>query len=118
MKRHLIAALAFAALVPLQASASCIGSEALSYCSDDKGNTYDVQRLGDTTYVQGRNSRTGSAWTQESQTIGDTTFHSGKAADGGRWNGTTTRIGDTTFHEGRDSNGKPYSKTCNQFGCY
>ena len=43
----------FAALLVVStvANAECIGSGSLKTCYDDQGNTYDVQRLGDTTYA-------------------------------------------------------------------
>lgn len=99
------------------AFATCVGTDSYQTCTDDSGNTYEVQRIGNTTNVQGYNPNTGSSWDQQSTTIGNTTFHSGTSADGGSWNGTSTRIGNTTFNEGIDSDGNPYSSTCNQYGC-
>lgn len=118
MKFKLLAVIAVAALAPLHASAACTGTGSSAYCWDDSGNTYNVQRYGSTTYLQGSNPNTGSTWNQTSQTYGNTTYHSGQAADGNSWSGTTQRYGNTTIHQGTDSNGNTYSKTCNQFGCF
>lgn len=89
MKFKLLSTIAFAAIAPLQALAACTGTGSSAYCWDDSGNTYNVQRLGNTTHVQGNNTSTGSSWSQNSQTIGSMTYHNGQAADGSAWNGTT-----------------------------
>lgn len=100
------------------ASANCIGSGSFKTCYDTQtGNNYTVQKFGDQTYMQGNNPRTGSTWNQNSNTIGNTTFHNGQSADGNSWSGTSNRIGGTTFNQGIDSRGNPYSSTCNQYGC-
>lgn len=99
-------------------NAACYGSGAYQTCNDNAGNSYNVQRFGNTTQVQGTNAQTGSNWNQTTQTIGNTTFHNGTAADGSSWNGTSQNIGGTTFHRGTDSDGNAYSKTCNAHGCY
>ncbi|MFI8608486.1 hypothetical protein ACIGFL_09195 [Pseudomonas sp. NPDC077649] len=114
--KHLISAIA-AFFLSSQAIAGCFGSGSLQTCTDNSGNTYNVQRFGNTTSVQGYNAGTGSNWNQTSTTIGNTTFHNGTSANGNSWNGTSNRIGNTTFHNGTDSKGNPYSATCNQFGC-
>ena len=100
------------------AKASCFGSDSFQTCTDNSGNNYSVQRFGNQTYMNGSNSSTGSTWSQNSTTIGNTTFHNGTSADGGSWNGTSTRIGSTSFYNGTDSDGNSYIRTCNQFGCY
>ena len=100
------------------ASAACYGSGSLKTCDDDNGNSYTVQRIGNSTYLDGHNSQTGSTWSQSSTTIGNTTYHDGTAANGQSWNGTSTRIGDSNFISGTDSQGNSYSKVCNQYGCY
>ncbi|AMO36653.1 hypothetical protein [Thauera humireducens] len=110
MKR-IITGLALSIALVGPAAAACVGSGSLRTCMDDSGNTYTVQRLGNTTYVDGSNPN-GSRWSQESTTIGNTTFHNGTAADGGSWNGTTTRIGNTVINSGTDSDGNPYSSSC------
>lgn len=75
-------------LIAGSASAMCVGSDTFATCSDDSGNNYTVQRLGNTTYLQGNNYRTGSNWSQESNTIGSTTFHNGRDAQGNSWSST------------------------------
>lgn len=97
--------------------ANCFGSDAFKTCTDNSGNSYTVQKFGDTTTVQGRNSQ-GDTWSQRSQTLGNTTYHNGTAANGNNWNGTTSTYGGTTVNQGTDSNGQSYRKTCNQYGCY
>ena len=82
--------LAIIALSAASASATCIGTGALSTCYDDSGNTYTIQRLGNSTYMQGHNARTGSNWSQDSHTFGNTTFHNGRDARGNSWNTTCT----------------------------
>ena len=98
--------------------AQCYGGGSIYSCDDDYGNSYDVQKIGNSTYMDGYNSRTGNRWSQESHTYGSITETTGRAANGNSWNMTSQRIGDTTFIDGRDSNGNYFSKTCNQFGCY
>lgn len=105
------------AAASFSASAYCTGSGAFRQCSDASGNSYNVQQLGNTTYVQGYNAQTGSSWNQTSQNVGNTTYHHGTAANGNSWNGTTQHIGNTTYHNGINSQGQPYARTCNQFGC-
>ena len=105
-------------VVPVSSFAACYGSDSFHTCNDNSGNTYSIQTIGDTTYVNGYNSRTGSNWSQESMHIGNTTYTNGRAANGNSWDMTTQRIGDTTFMNGRNSQGNYFSKTCNQFGCY
>ena len=51
------------------ASAGCFGSDNFKTCTDDNGNTYNVQRYGNTTSIQGSNPGTGSQWNQTSTTI-------------------------------------------------
>ena len=114
VKKSVIAAIAMACAPVF---ASCVGSGSFQTCMDANGNSYNVQRYGNSTYMQGSNLNTGNTWTQNSQTYGNTTYHNGVAANGNAWNGTSSTYGGTTFHQGIDSNGNAYSKICNQFGC-
>lgn len=100
------------------ASAGCIGSGNLKTCYDNSGNSYTVQKFGDSTYVSGYNSKTGTTWNQDSQKIGNSTFTNGKAANGQSWNSTSTKIGDSTIINGKNSDGKPFSAVCGKYGCY
>lgn len=99
-------------------SADCIGSGSLKTCYDDSGNTYTVQKFGDTTYVNGQNSRTGSTWSQQSQKLGNSTYTTGQDADGNSWNSTATKMGNSTIINGTDSDGDSFTTTCNEYGCY
>lgn len=100
------------------ANATCYGSGSFQTCSDNSGNNYNVQRYGSTTQVQGTNAQTGSSWNQTTQTMGNTTYHQGTAANGASWSGTSQHMGGTTFHQGTDSRGHSYSKTCTAAGCF
>ncbi|WP_182939541.1 MULTISPECIES: hypothetical protein [Aeromonas] len=100
------------------ASAECIGSGSLKTCYDDNGNTYTVQKFGNSTYVDGQNARTGSTWSQQSQKLGNSTYTTGQDADGNSWNSTATKMGSTTIINGTDSEGDSFSTTCNEYGCY
>ncbi len=78
------------------ANSDCYGSSSYYTCYDyNSGNTYDISKIGNTTYLEGYNSSTGSRWSQESTTIGNTVYHDGTRADGSSW-----------------------STTCNSYGCY
>ncbi len=116
IKTTLFASL-FALVFSLPSHAECYGSGSYKTCYDNSGNTYDVQKIGNSTYLNGRNSNTGSTWSQDSTTIGNTTYQNGRASNGNSWSGTSTTIGNTTYHNGTDSNGNYYNKTCNQYGC-
>lgn len=98
--------------------AECIGSDSFKTCYDDSGNTYNVQKFGGSTYVNGQNSETGSSWNQQSQKLGNSTFTTGQDADGNSWNSTSTKVGNSTIINGTDSEGKSFTTTCNEYGCY
>lgn len=118
MKTVLAAVALSAAAITAHAQTTCFGSGAFQTCTDlSSGNTYNVQRFGNTTMMQGSNPN-GSQWDQTSQTIGNTTFHNGTAANRQSWNGTTMNLPGMQIHQGTDSRGQPYSRTCNQFGCF
>lgn len=116
MKKTLLAALIFAA--SMAANAACVGSGSFQKCTDNSGNTYNVQRNGNTTTVQGYNSNTGSNWSQNSYTNGNTTNTYGTAANGSQWNATTINNGNSSTTFGTDSNGKSFNKTCGPMGCF
>jgi hypothetical protein len=69
--RTLTLALAFAISAVVQSHAACFGSSAFSTCSDDYGNSYNVQRFGNQTIMNGYNSQTGSNWSENSMTFGN-----------------------------------------------
>jgi hypothetical protein len=101
----------------VSAHATCFGSGSFQTCTDDSGNTYNVQRYGNTTSVQGTNAQTGSTWSQQSHTYGNTTQTYGNS-NGRSWNETTTTSPGVTNSSGTDSHGRPFNKTCTQYGCY
>ncbi len=85
--KTLIASLAFS-LISAPAFAMCVGTGNLSSCTDESGNSYTVQRMGNTTFMNGTNSSTGSNWSQQSTTVGNSTFHNGIDKDGDSWTST------------------------------
>jgi len=97
--------------------AQCIGSGSFQTCTDTSGNSYTINRMGNSTFMNGYNSRTGSTWSQDSTTIGGTTFHNGQT-NGRSWNSIENNVGGQRFINGTDSRGNSFSKTCNQFGCF
>lgn len=60
-----VAAILFATSV----QAGCYGTGAYTRCSDG-GNSYSVQRSGNTTSMQGYSADTGSSWSQRTTTYG------------------------------------------------
>lgn len=105
-----IAATASLLAATTPAMANCTGSSSFQTCYDaQSGNSYNVQRFGNTTSIQGFNSSTGSSWNQTSQQIGNTTYHNGMSSSGSPWSGTSQRIGNQIYHQGIDSSGEPYS---------
>lgn len=117
MIRLLSFSLLLTLLIPA-AHAGCYGSSSYYSCSDASGNSYNVQKYGNSTNTQGYNAGTGSAWSQNSQTIGGTTYQRGTDSDGNSWNQTIRKSGGSTTYSGTDSDGNSYYKTCNKFGCY
>jgi hypothetical protein len=113
-----ITAMALLVLLSGTAQANCIGSGSLKTCYDNSGNTYTVQKLGNSTYVNGQNANTGTSWNQQSQKLGNSTLTTGTDADGNSWNSTATKVGNSTFINGTDSDGNAFSQTCNKYGCY
>jgi hypothetical protein len=115
MKRIILLAALLGAT--LTANASCFGSGSMQTCTDSSGNSYNVQRYGNTTSVQGYNANTGSTWSQTSNTYGNTTSTYGSAANGNTWNSTTYSTPGMTQQYGTDSNGRSFQRTCTQYGC-
>ena len=91
--------------LPNIASAACYGSYGFSSCFDNSGNSYSVSRIGNSTYMSGLNIDTGSSWSQNSTTIGGSTYHSGISASGNSW--SMTQTGNSIF--GIDSYGNFFS---------
>lgn len=104
-------------LFPALAQAGCFGSDTYKTCTDDSGNTYQVNKFGNQTVVNGR-SQDGNAWNQTSNKIGNQTITNGNAANGQSWNSTTTSYGNGQYNvQGTDANGQSFYKACNQYGC-
>ncbi len=106
------------ALMTLSATsqAACYGTANNYNCSDASGNSYNVQKYGNTTNMQGYNASTGSNWSQNSQTYGNTTQIQGQA-NGRAWNETIQTMPGMTTYSGTNSNGRSYMKTCTAYGC-
>lgn len=102
------------------ANAGCFGSDSLYTCNDPQsGNNYQINKFGNSTYMTGNNSRTGSTWSQTSSTYGSTTYQNGTSSDGSTWRQTIQDNGSLgRTYSGTDAQGNYYSKTCSQFGCY
>jgi len=45
-------------------NAECIGSGSFQTCNDDSGNSYTINRYGNSTTMNGYNAQTGSSWSQ------------------------------------------------------
>ena len=104
-----ISAIAIAFAVAMPASAGCVGTGSFRTCTDASGNTYTTNQIGNTSYTTGRSMSTGSTWSQNSTTVGGTTFTNGVDADGNTWRATTNRVGGSTFTSGTDSDGNYFS---------
>ena len=100
------------------ADAYCVGTNALSTCYDDSGNSYTVNRFGNQTHMNGYNAQTGSTWSQDSTTLGNSTYHTGQA-NGRPWNETETRYaGGIRSIYGTDSEGNSFNYQCAPYsGC-
>lgn len=105
------AAVCLLVVSPSDGYAGCIGSDSFQTCNDLNGNSYTVQRFGNTTIMNGRNSRTGSSWSQNSQTFGNTTFHSGQT-NGNTWNMQQHNFGNVQSFSGTNSQGQPFNYSC------
>ena len=110
MKRS-IGVLAILATLTGGANAMCVGSGGFQVCNDTSGNSYTVNRFGNNTYMQGHNAQTGSSWSQNSQTYGNTTYHQG-LSNGQSWNMQQNSFGNVQTFNGRDTRGNSFSRTC------
>lgn len=115
--KPVILSVLLAAAFATSAEATCIGSGNFQSCTDTSGNNYTVNRLGNTTIMNGSNAYTGSTWSQNSMTTGNSTYTTGTDSDGNGWNMNQQRIGSTTIYSGTDSDGNSFSGSCSQFGC-
>jgi hypothetical protein len=117
MKTRILFLTLVAAFSP-SAQAYCSGSGSYYTCNDASGNNYNVSKFGNQTQVHGYNYNTGNTWSQNSSTVGNTTYHNGIVGNGNAWSGTTQTYGNTTTHSGIDSQGNYYLKTCGPLGCF
>lgn len=102
-----LAVLCFGVSVQAQ---TCTGTGAYRFCTDSSGNSYTVNRIGSSTFVNGTNATTGSTWSQNTQRIGNSSFTNGLNSQGQAWNSTATTIGNTTIQNGSDSAGRPFRR--------
>ncbi len=91
--------------LPNIASAACYGSYSFSSCFANSGNSYSVSRIGNSTFMSGYNKNTGNSWSQNSLTVGRSTFHFGISGGGNSWNMKQT--GNSNY--GIDSDGNFFS---------
>ena len=98
------------------ASAACYGTDTFQNCDDNSGNSYTINRFGDTTMMTGGNAQTGSSGSQNSTTLGDTTFHNDRASSGNSWNATDQRLEDSRHIFTRDRQGNSSSRICGLLG--
>ncbi len=115
--KKLFLAVATLAATPLAAHAACFGSGNFQTCNDNSGNSYTVNRYGNSTHMNGM-SADGDSWSQDSHRFGNTTVTDGIDADGNSWNMQQHSLGGgMNTYSGTDSNGNFFSGTCTQFGC-
>ena len=89
------------------AAANCVGTANSYNCYDGRsGNSYNVQKYGNSSYMQGYNAGTGSTWSQQSNTYGNSTFMNGTSSSGSSWNQTIT----PNAVYGTDSRGNSFYK--------
>ena len=94
-------------------SANCVGTETFKTCNDPQsGNSYTISKFGNTTHMNGYNNQTGSTWSQQSSTFGNSTYHQGYSSDGNHWSVTESRYGNSSYISGYDSRGNTVSKSC------
>ena len=95
MRRVSFAAAIAAICVVNVANAACYGTDTFQNCDDNSGNSYTINRFGDTTMMIGGNAQIGSSGSQNLTTLGDTSFHNDRASSGNSWNSTPQRLGDS-----------------------
>ena len=85
-------------LIASQSSAGCFGTSNFYSCYDNSGNSYSVSKFGNSTYMTGTNSRTGSSWSQNTSRIGGYSFTNGTSASGRSWSSTSSGLGTYGFN--------------------
>lgn len=100
------------------AYANCFGSPTMQTCTDNNGNSYQVNRFGNTTTVHGYNAQTGSSWNETANTYGNNTYINGTAANGASWNENIMNLGNgSRIINGTNSQGRSFSRYCTAYGC-
>lgn len=118
MRGTLIGTAAALILAASGANAACFGGPTFSTCTDDSGNSYTVQRFGNSTTVNGYNPSTGSSWSQRSHTFGNTTNVYGSDSQGRSWNNTIQTSPGMVRQYGTDASGQSFHRTCTAAGCF
>lgn len=90
-------------VVASQASAGCFGTSNFYSCYDNSGNSYSISKFGNSTYMTGSNSRTGSSWSQNTSRIGGYSFTNGTSANGRSWSSTSSGLGTYGFSSAGNS---------------
>lgn len=121
MKKLIIIGLSF--LLAGFAQAKCYGTKENKVCYSNNGNTHYVNKVGNYTSVSGHNSRTGSQWSSNYSTYGNTTYATGRSKRGRSWNETMVRGRNSTHYYGTNSRGQRFdsygTKPCRRkSGCY
>lgn len=107
-----------AVFISTSALANCFGGPTMQTCTDNNGNSYQVNRFGNTTMVNGYNVQTGSSWNETANTYGNRTVINGTAANGASWNENIMNLGGgTRMINGINSQGQSYSHYCTAYGC-
>lgn len=119
MKKLILFLIISATTLTTNANSNCFGSENLYTCTDPKtGNSHQISKLGNTTQVNSYNSRTGTTWSQNTQTYGNQSYTTGRDQHGNSWQHNTNQIGNSQYYNGNDSKGNSYSGNCNPYtGC-
>ena len=116
MRRHFVA-VALTLFFCGNAGAACVGRWDAYTCYDHWGNSYNIQRLGNATIMQGNNAYTGGQWSQQIHTFGNVTQIQGET-NGNRWNETIIDYGNGfRSRQGTDSQGRRFSILCGPYGC-
>lgn len=117
MIKPLLAVALMCASFGVYANSNCYGSDTMYTCTDYKtGNTHRVTKFGNNTQVNSYNSRTGSQWSQNTQTYGNQSYTNGRDQNGNTWRHNTNQLGNTQFYNGNDSKGNYYNGSCNPYG--
>ena len=107
-----------AALTAIPARAHCAGTPDYMVCIDSAGNHSTSIRYGDSSHASGGNFSTGSTWSHDTRSIGNTTFSEGRR-NGRAWTRTDVDLGrGTRATYGTDSRGRPFGSVCGPYGCY